>query len=467
MSKKSSIIPLDMSQAQADLFNADGLINAVTGMGLGADKGSYSRFSQAASILKTELEAMYRQDWITGKAIDVPANDMVREWREFETEDEELEKKICKEERRLMYKKKVNDALKWSRLYGGAVILMNIDDGQEPKEPLNLNAVKEGGLKWLNVLDRWTISSTNRLVVDPMNPQFGLPEFYVISGHVIHHSRVVRFEGVDLPRDVKAQLDYWGDSVIMRIRDAIIDSTTVSRSIASMFHEATLDVMKIPGLMHMVGDCDGEQQLMKRMRAVQLTKSIHNMLLLDGDETYEKKELALKGVGGFVMEYLQVVAGAVDIPTTRLLGMAPSGLSTDGDSQFRNYYDRISNEQETQLRHKLDYIDEVMFRSIGMQEVLPFEFNPLWQLTEKEQAEVDKLHAERDTSYSALVPESSILRKVQQEGTYNISDELIDELEAMESAEVLTEEPVDPNAPTIVDPLEPDEKDDTESGLTG
>lgn len=437
MSKKPniSIVPTDPAHAQRDLFNADGLINAITGMGLAADKHSYSRFVPSAGMIKTELEAMYRQDWITGKAIDEPANDMVREWRDFETEDEEVKKQILKEERRLQYKKKVHDALKWSRLYGGSVLLINVDDGQLPSAPLNINTIKEGGLRWLSVLDRWQLSSTNRVITDPMNPQFGLPEYYIISGTVIHHSRVIRFEGVDLPRDVKATIDYWGDPVIYRIRDAIIDASTVNRSIATMFHEATLDVMKIPGLMHMVGDCEGEKTMLLRMKAVQLSKSIHNMLLLDGDETYEKKQLNLTGAKDLITEYLHIVSGATGIPVAKLLGMAPAGLSTDGDSQFRNYYDRISNLQETDLRNKLDYIDEIMFRSLGMKEALPYEFNPLWQLTEKEQAEVDKLRAERDTAYSALVPGSSILRKIQQEGTYKISDELIEEMEELESQE--------------------------------
>ena len=42
-----------------------------------------------------------------------------------------------------------------------------------------------------------------------------------------------------------------------------------------------------------------------------------------------------------VRTFLQVAAGAADIPVTRLLGQSPAGLSATGESDTRNYYDMI------------------------------------------------------------------------------------------------------------------------------
>ena len=51
-----------------------------------------------------------------------------------------------------------------------------------------------------------------------------------------------------------------------------------------------------------------------------------------------------------VRTFLQVAAGAADIPVTRLLGQSPAGLSATGDSDTRNYYDMIAARQELDLR---------------------------------------------------------------------------------------------------------------------
>jgi hypothetical protein len=40
----------------------------------------------------------------------------------------------------------LNDVLKWSRLYGGAILVMLID-GQDMSTPLNIDRIKEGNLK--------------------------------------------------------------------------------------------------------------------------------------------------------------------------------------------------------------------------------------------------------------------------------------------------------------------------------
>lgn len=51
----------------------------------------------------------------------------------------------------------INETLKWSRLYGGAVALILIE-GQAPLTPLVLDKVGKGSFKGLAVLDRWMIN---------------------------------------------------------------------------------------------------------------------------------------------------------------------------------------------------------------------------------------------------------------------------------------------------------------------
>lgn len=420
----------------------DGLINAISGMGTLLDKNAHSRFQQTGNMDKHELEAMYREDWIAAKAIDVPSNDKVREWRKFEGLEEDQLGRVEKEETRLQYKAKMNEALKWGDLYGGALLILDVEGTGEPEEELKLDRVSVGAFKSMTVIDRNRIGSMNALVEDPFDPNFGLPSFYAIGGRNIHCSRVVRFEGIQLPRDIAMRVDYWGDPVLFRMKQSIINAQTVCNSVASMMHESNVDVLRVPGLMHMVGDCEGEEQLMKRLQAVNLSKSLYNMLLIDGDEEYEKKSNTITGLKSITYDYIAAAAGAADIPLTRLLGVSPAGLNSTGESDLRNYYDRIRAQQESDLRQKLSYIDSIMFRSLfeEVPEDVWFDFVALWQPTQKEQAETEFLYAQRDTLYKEIVPDSSILKRVQSDGVYEVSDAFIEELESLEKEEVGFEE---------------------------
>src|SRR3972149_9561025 len=100
----------------------DGLINALTGLGTSYDRAAASKYVPGAPLKDVEIEALYRENWMAAKAIDIPAEDMVRAWREFSGVDSEQIKKIDTEEKRLCLVSKVCSAVKWGDLYGGEAI---------------------------------------------------------------------------------------------------------------------------------------------------------------------------------------------------------------------------------------------------------------------------------------------------------------------------------------------------------
>ncbi|MCV5539505.1 DUF1073 domain-containing protein, partial [Escherichia coli] len=71
----------------------------------------------------------------------------------------------------------LNDVLKWSRLYGGAVGFIMIE-GQAPMTPLRLETIGEGKFKGILPLDRWMINPVLTRRIKEMGPDLGKPEFY-------------------------------------------------------------------------------------------------------------------------------------------------------------------------------------------------------------------------------------------------------------------------------------------------
>ena len=64
----------------------DGLRNALTGQGTGRDPRTATHYAISRPMMtQHELAAAYRGSGIMRKIVNIPALDMVREWREWET----------------------------------------------------------------------------------------------------------------------------------------------------------------------------------------------------------------------------------------------------------------------------------------------------------------------------------------------------------------------------------------------
>src|SRR5690349_4292110 len=99
----------------------DGLTNALTGLGTTSDarRGNTYCFRP---LSHAEIEAAYRGSGLMRKCIDIPAEDAVRGWRDWQASQEQIEA-IEKEEARLGVQAKVLQAEKLRGLGGGALIL--------------------------------------------------------------------------------------------------------------------------------------------------------------------------------------------------------------------------------------------------------------------------------------------------------------------------------------------------------
>ena len=415
----------------------DGLENVVAGLGTDRDKRSYSVWADPRILTRQELENMYRGSWLAKKIVNAVADDMTREWLHVTFDGEELGTTIEQAEKRFALKRKANEALKWSRLYGGAVIIIGTRDRNLAK-PLDVKNVRKGDLRYLHVVDRWRLSPAGSLNRDLESPNFGMPDSYVLAESTVqvHHTRVLRFNGEKLPYFAWLRNAMWDDSVLQHVMDSLMNCDTTTQAIATMMFESNVDVVKSEGLADVLARKDGEAVLTKRFQVAALLKSFNRMLLLDGTESYEKKQNSFANLDKVIQQFMIDVSGAADIPMTRLFGTSATGMNATGDNDVRNYYDMVSAKQEAELRPQLEYLYEVLVRSeLGhMPEDFRFDFNPLWQLSETEQATVEKTRAERDQVYlnAGVVTEALVARELKERGTYrNMTDddiELVEEL---------------------------------------
>lgn len=254
---------------------------------------------------------------------------------------------------------------------------------------------------------------------DPESPGYGRPAFYTLSSGTagqlkIHPSRLVILQGAVKPDPELDTGDGWGDSVLLAISRAIKDADASAANIASLVFEAKVDVIKIPNFMASLADEEYEQKVLQRLTLAAMAKGVNGALLLDAEEEYEQKQAQFGGLVDLLMGFMQLVSGASDIPMTRLLGQSPGGLNASGESDLRNYYDRISSNQELVLQPALQMLDECLIRSaLGTRppEVF-YSWRSLWQTTDKERADIGKTTADtiKTIADTRLIPESVLVQ---------------------------------------------------------
>ncbi len=412
---------------------ADGLFNAVAGLGTDRDKRSYSTYGYVYRMNQPQLEALYEGSWLGGKIIDIPAGDSTRQWvsRTWEgaDKDEIGRKALTTAEAGLDVRGKVRTALTWARLHGGAVIFLAIAADLDVSKPLDTSRVTKGALRNLIVLDRWRVSASPELDGDLNSPNFGLPLYYTISESQtrVHWTRMVRFDGVTLPHSQWLANGRWNGSVLQRIADSIKNYDS-SRDIAgSMMYEAVVDVLKIANLYAMLSQPGGEAEVATKFQSMMLMKGVNRSVVIDKEDDYEQKTMAFGGVVDILREFAVDVCGAADIPMTRLFGQSPGGLNSTGQSDVANYDDKVKADQESQLRPRLERIDAVLLPSaIGrMPKDYELTFNPLRQMTDAEQADLENKRADRDKKYVDMgaLTGGGVARELNQEGTYHTMTE--------------------------------------------
>ena len=390
---------------------ADSFINLLAGLGVqGRDKFASQSYSHV-QLNNVELENAYRSDWIARKVVTIPAWDMTREWRSWQADPDQIEL-LETLEKKLFIQNKLQQALIKARLYGGAAIIIGVDAGK-PEDELDPEMVGQDSLKFIHVVSKNQLRA-GPIIRDISSKYFGQPEFYEAGNEPVsktfeqaveeggnrpakdfsklqvklHPSRVVKLIGMDTADQMLN--DIWGDSVLQAVNDSVKMCGLVTGSLATLVAELKVDVIKIPELKSILSTTQGTNKMLARFSAANSAKSVINTIMIDGNEEWQRIQASLAGVPEVIMAYMQTAAGAADIPATRFLGMSPAGLNATGESDIRNYYDRLAAEQETVLTPAMTILDEVLIRS-ALGDRPPevwYEWSSLWQLSDIEKSDL-------------------------------------------------------------------------------
>ncbi len=396
-------------EEHAKRFNFDGgYVNLLNKYGTGRDSSEAYVYNADPAIMDTQLTTIYEQNGLFCKIIDAPAEEALKRGIDLSAiADAETADYIENKLDNLNVDEQFIQALIWSRLYGGALAVMLIDDGGKLEDPLNIKKAKS--IDEIRVYERSIVqpeyTSLYRGVISD-DYTIGEPEYYIVSSvygrFKVHKSRCLVFKNGKLPEQCSNEnYRFWGVPEYVRIKKELRRTSTSHGNADKLLERAVQAVQKIKGLAGMLSTEAGEDMVLKRLQVIDMAKGLLNTIAIDADgEDYSYSTFSLSGVKDIVDVSCNMLSAITNIPQTILFGRAPAGMNATGESDLENYYNYVERIQRKSVKGNYKRLLNIICsiavntREIKEKPVFKLKFMPLWSLSEKEQAELDNQKAD-------------------------------------------------------------------------
>lgn len=364
------------------------------------------------------LTSLYRDNWIVQNIISTIPEDMIRKWYTLKSNvSPEYIDSLQRLERKVGLRKSILEGMYWGRLYGGAAAIIMVKGQDDLSKPLDYDLILPGAFLGLQILDRWSgIYPEMGLVTDPSDPDFGLPAYYTIrdeeSGFLVsrvHHSRVIRFIGRELPYNEKVAEQYWGESELESIYNDVVKRDNVSSNIAALTFRANVNYMETDSLDQMlaVNNAEAQRRFWQTLQAQSVLENNFGTRLVNKGDVMHNTQYTFTGLPEVYDRVMMDVAGAARTPVTKLFGRSPAGMNATGESDMNNYYDYIDGLRENRFRPLLEKLLPVMLLSAWgvIPDDLDVDFPPLQTPDSSEIADI----AEKKTQSIMAVYQSDLI----------------------------------------------------------
>ena len=425
--------PMNRRHPPHPLFSQDGYTNPASFLGAASPLISSGTFLRSGLSWNQELlTTIYRESWIAKKIIDMPAEDMTRAWYtiagDLSPEDTAALHRL---EARHSLRNEIANALKWARLYGGSLAVIVLR-GEENRldQPLDPGRIIPGSFQGILVVDRVQgITPSLELEDNLDDPDFGLPLYYDINADLgeaatlrVHHSRVLRFIGRELPYMEMQRESFWGASELEHIWEELQKRSATSANIAQLVFQANITTLKMSdfGELLALGTPNQRRRVLDAVEEQNRLRTSFGLQLLSSEDSWENHPYAFSGLSEIYELFMLDIAGAAEIPATRLFGRSPQGLNATGESDLKIYYEHIAQLQETCLRPALEKLLPILeISAFGYYaEDSEIVFHPIATTTPAERVAIlSQLSASMVSLYqSGLISRSSALAEMQSIG---------------------------------------------------
>ena len=138
------------------------------------------------------------------------------------------------------------------------------------------------------------------------------------------------------------------------------------------------------------GDDKMRANLIQALASENRLRTSYGLQVMSAEDSLENHSYSFGGLAEIYEQFMMDMAGAAEIPATKLFGRSPQGMNSTGEMDLRNYYDMIAQMQERHLRPALEKLLPVMAISCWgyVPDDLEIVFRPVMTTSTAERAEL-------------------------------------------------------------------------------
>lgn len=343
------------------------------------------------------------------------ATELTREWitlNSSETDDEKTKKKITEltaEIKRIGLQQVIQRAAEHDCFFGRAQLFIDIRNAKRHL-PLILSpkTIAKGSFLGVKTVEAiWTTPATYN-ALDPAADDFYKPSQWFMLGQEVHASRLLTVITRPLPDMLKAAFNFGGISLSQLAEPYVNNWLRTRQSVSDLIANFSITVLKTD-MTEVLTAGDSEEasdaasnNLFDRIKLFTATRSNKGIMVLDeAREDLGQVNTPLSGLHELQSQALEQLCFVSHEPAVVLTGLSPQGLNASTEGEMSSWQKWVAAQQEAYWREPIETVIKVLQLSMygEIDDDISVAFNPLFQLTGKELAEIRTADANTAAAY--------------------------------------------------------------------
>lgn len=327
-----------------------------------------------------ELRIEYRDSWILQKGIKTIPEDALKSWIDINMDDD-VNEYLIQECERLSLRKTLLDACIQSRVFGGAVAIINTLDSGTLDKPIE----KPTAIESINVV-AYPFVSAMSYYNDPFKAKYGQVKFYSVEGKKVHESRILHFEPSPIDYYERQTNGGFSTPLSHKMRDEIKSIGLTTDGMQDILIDFSTKVLSIEGLIEKL--VANKTALTARLEYLAEMMSNDGLVVISEKEKFDKIQHQLTGIDKLIDYVMDTASAVFDMPRKKLFSQQ-LGTLAGAESSENDYYESVEIFQQ---HHFYDHIKRVLNMLYQIKykqpENVSFDFNPVVSPTNAQLADI-------------------------------------------------------------------------------
>jgi hypothetical protein len=242
----------------------------------------------------------------------------------------------------------------------------------------------------------WTYPTTYN-AINPLRSDWYNPQVWYTQGQQIHVSRLFRFMSRPVPDLLKPSFSFGGLSLSQMMTPYVDIWLQTRQAIAQLVTSFSTMVLSTDMQAILQDPNLGAAGLVARVMAFNKTRGNQGTFVINkATEEFSNVSASLAGLHELQAQAQEHLCSVIRVPAVKYTGLQPTGLNASSEGEIKVFEDTIHGQQERTFRPHLTRTIRFSMLSLWgeVDEDIVFDFVPLREMSEKEEAEVNKLRAE-------------------------------------------------------------------------